>query len=359
LSVGRNFEPIRPIPQWPSHLIFARTSMMDYQTGSNDATQPNAPRPPASLFSRALRRPGSYLKTLGLVGAVGGLALALVLADLNSRYQAAIDEAKHSAQGFAEVLAEHMARVFEAVDYSLQAAEAIRRDTEVGGNGAARPADHALRQLLQNSSVLASIHWTNANGDVVAHSSGSDPPHANVADLLYFIAQRDGIANGLFIAPPFRPTPEGRWIVTVSLPLRNADGSFAGVVAAELDQSYFRRIFQSMKPGPNGSVTLARRDGRIVAREPFDAAAMSRSIGGDDLFTRYLARAEAGALVKRSHPSCGAAGRHPPARSRPGRLDSVETVVRTRPPERFAKGDARQYGSRARRDRRRFKIGDP
>jgi PAS domain S-box-containing protein len=274
--------------------------MMDYQTGSNDATQPNAPRPPASLFSRALRRPGSYLKTLGLVGAVGGLALALVLADLNSRYQAAIDEAKHSAQGFAEVLAEHMARVFEAVDYSLQAAEAIRRDTEVGGNGAARPADHALRQLLQNSSVLASIHWTNANGDVVAHSSGSDPPHANVADLLYFIAQRDGIANGLFIAPPFRPTPEGRWIVTVSLPLRNADGSFAGVVAAELDQSYFKRIFQSMKPGPNGSVTLARRDGRIVAREPFDAAAVSRSIGGDDLFTRYLARAEAGALVKRS-----------------------------------------------------------
>src|SRR5262249_41095269 len=56
----------------------------------------------------------------------------MLIADLNGRYHAAISAAEQSARSFAEVLAEHTARTFEAVDRTLGQAELIRRDVESG-----------------------------------------------------------------------------------------------------------------------------------------------------------------------------------------------------------------------------------
>src|SRR5450631_2002788 len=96
LAIARNFEPIEPIPQWLTLPDLARTSMMEHRGVSNDAALPIAPRRLRSFLRRLLDRPGRYLRTFSLVGAAGILALALVLADLHSRYQSAITEAQRS-----------------------------------------------------------------------------------------------------------------------------------------------------------------------------------------------------------------------------------------------------------------------
>src|SRR5262245_2675324 len=52
--------------------------------------------------------------------------------DLEARYHAALAAAEQSARSFAQVLAEHTARTFEAVDRTIGTVELIRRDAEAG-----------------------------------------------------------------------------------------------------------------------------------------------------------------------------------------------------------------------------------
>ena len=49
-------------------------------------------------------------------------------------------------------------------------------------------------------------------------SRGSAPPGHNVSDRLYFIAQRDGTAAGLFMSEPLVTRSEGRAAVVLSAP---------------------------------------------------------------------------------------------------------------------------------------------
>ena len=62
---------------------------------------------------------------------VAAIVVAFVL-DLQARYHSAIENAQRSARSFAEVLAEHTARTFEAVDRTLRQAELIRQSHPAG-----------------------------------------------------------------------------------------------------------------------------------------------------------------------------------------------------------------------------------
>jgi PAS domain S-box-containing protein len=234
------------------------------------------------------------MEAFSVLAALGVLALSLI--DLNSRYHSAIAESERSAQSFAAMLAEDTGRTFEAVERTLRVAEAIRADDERGWYATPQAAHQALRQLQRNSPALVAIEWTNGAGDLVARSYDHDPLRANIADLPYFAAQRDGTATGFFISPPVRLSDGEAYVNAISLPSKKSDGGFAGVVVAEIDQSYFARIHQTIKPGANGSIAILRRDGQIVMREPVDRNTIGGPIRDGDVVTRHLTLAEAGAF---------------------------------------------------------------
>src|SRR6266853_410421 len=152
--------------------------------------------------------------TIAAVGTCFVLLIVVLFAvDLENRYRAAIDGAKQSAANYAAVLAEHTARTFEAVDRSLREAALVRMALQAdpptkGADEVARTetANEALRHLKQTSALLVSIGWTNADGDLIAHSNDGEPTKRNLADLPHFIAQRDDGDDRLYIAPPF-PSP--------------------------------------------------------------------------------------------------------------------------------------------------------
>jgi hypothetical protein len=81
------------------------------------------------------------------VTAVSALIIAAIvvafLLDLNSRYHAGIENAQSSARSFAEVLSEHTARTFEAVDRTLLQAELIRQNTSIHDPQSAQTAREA------------------------------------------------------------------------------------------------------------------------------------------------------------------------------------------------------------------------
>src|SRR6516162_2415233 len=101
---------------------------------------------------------------------VAAIVVAFVL-DLQARYHSAIENAQRSARSFAEVLAEHTARTFEAVDRTLRQAELLRQSHPAGDSASRELASKALRHLQQSSPVLKGIIWTNAAGDIQAQTN--------------------------------------------------------------------------------------------------------------------------------------------------------------------------------------------
>ena len=225
---------------------------------------------------------------------------ALVFTEVAVRYSATLSAAEQSAQSYADILAEHTARTFEAIDRSLLAARSIRRDYGAGRLPTLEAANQALRGIQQSSSAILAVGWTNEAGDVVASSYEGSPVRINMSDLDHFKTQLDGTADGLYIAPLFRSETSGNWISSVSRRVENYDGSFAGVVSAPLDLAYFARIYRLVQLGSNDSVTLARNDGTILTREPFVESAVGQSYARSSLFEHHLKQADFGAFLSRS-----------------------------------------------------------
>src|ERR1043166_4915238 len=215
---------------------------------------------------------------------------------LDARSHAALAAAEQSARSFAQVLAEHTARTFEAVDRTIGAAELIRRDADAGRYATAEAVHEDLRRLQQTSRALIAIGWTNAAGDVVAHSYEAAPPRPNIAQLPHFITHRDNPAAGLFGAPPFRSPATGNWITAASRRLNNPDGSFAGVVTAALDQSYFASTYRAIRLENGGAAVLIHREGPIIARDPPVKGAVGKNFSSRALLSRYLPASNAGSF---------------------------------------------------------------
>jgi diguanylate cyclase (GGDEF)-like protein/PAS domain S-box-containing protein len=214
--------------------------------------------------------------TMGALGIFFAVAIALLfLADLRARYRAEIAQAALNAQNYADVLAQHTALTFEAIDRSLRQVQLIRADLEAaqaapGADPTAlhRRGDEALSQIQKSSLMLVAVLWSDKDGNLDAWSAEGTPPRNNIADRDYFTVQRDDPTDRLYVSRPFRSIVSDRWLIAVSRRLTDADGSFAGVAVALIDQYYFVRAYRSIDVGPRGVVVMADHPGHIFARRP-------------------------------------------------------------------------------------------
>ena len=112
----------------------------------------------------------------------------------------------------------------------------------------------------------------------------------------HFIAQRDSVDDRLYVAPPYRSlAQDDKWITAASRRLSNPDGSFAGIVSAPLDQSYFTKLYRSIDLGKGGTIFLMHREGRLLAREPEQSDTLGKSLADGPLLAKYLPMSETGA----------------------------------------------------------------
>lgn len=244
------------------------------------------------VLRRIVRSPGAPIAALGALLCLS--TIALFLTDLQTRYWDRIASAKADARSFANILAEHTALTFDDVDRALVRAEAIRKTSLSEKLPDIALANTALRQVQKSSSILVAIGWTDASGEVIAHSDDKALPRNNISGMSHFIAQRDNAGDALFIAPPYRLAVSDKWFTAASRRLSNLDGSFAGIVTAPIDQAYFTKLYRSINLGSNGSVLLLHRDGQLLAREPALEAAIGRSYASAPLLAEHLPKSESG-----------------------------------------------------------------
>lgn len=98
----------------------------------------------------------------------------------------------------------------------------------------------------------------------------------NNSDREYFQRHQNSPDTGLLIGNPVKSRSGGQWIIPASRRFNNPDGSFAGVVLATIDSSYFADFYRQFDLGPTGVVTLLKRNGFVLARSVDNGSAVGQ-----------------------------------------------------------------------------------
>lgn len=252
----------------------------------------------ARRFQRLGFWSGGERLALGLAAAllIGTLSLASwVLWDSHRAIEA---QTRRTVLNLSQVLEQDIARSIELYDLMFQDVTAT---LQTPGLGAASPEmrQAALFSHVSEASYISALLVLDEHGDLIFESKNIEPRRINFADRDYFKVFQDHADAGLYFSAPQISRIDGRSNMAISRRLAHADGSFAGVVTTGLHLEHFQDLFAGLDLGVQGSVTLFRDDGILLARRPADHEQIGRDLHEATLF-RHLREAPSGTFETKS-----------------------------------------------------------
>jgi PAS domain S-box-containing protein len=166
----------------------------------------------------------------------------------------------------AKALAEQTAWTWQGIDLLLRDTAAWYQ--HVGDKIAPGRMDEVLANRAAGVRQVRLLTIVDAQGIQRYRSRGSSPPHLDVSDRSYFIAQRDRTATGLFMSEPLVTRSENRAGVELSRRLDDDTGGFAGVVTAIVDLEDLKQFYGAVNLGGGSAIHLLRKDGTLLVRNP-------------------------------------------------------------------------------------------
>jgi PAS domain S-box-containing protein len=241
---------------------------------------------PATLGSRLLW----FVAALALAS---GLTLAAVLLHLRGQ---ALRSSERLTRALSHVIAEQITRSLQAVDQRLQAAsqQLMRMRAE-------RPIDEEegrafLRQHLKDLPYVRAI-WTLDERGRIELDSDVGNIGLPLADREYFQVHRRQPDTDFYVGPGVYSRSTGAWLISASVPLRDVDGKWRGVMVAAVEPPFFERLWRQLDLARQGAVSLFHRNGQLLMRSPPDPHGLGEHYGSFALFSRMLPRSPEGVFV--------------------------------------------------------------
>lgn len=207
------------------------------------------------------------------------------------------ERAEITTRNLATVLAQNIESTIDKVDLGLQAAaDEIERQIAKGKADAGALSAY-MTQLQGRLPWVIGLRATDERGMV---KYGVDVPKdtkIDLADRAYFIGLRDDPHFGLFINKPVMSRINKVWVVNFARRLNHPDGTFAGVVFANIPLENLGKNFPGINVGSHGFINLRDSEMGLVVRYPGPQDPGSVS-GKNDASPQY-------AQAVRANPSSG------------------------------------------------------
>ncbi len=242
--------------------------------------------PFASAFRRLLR---GLMLLVGMLVLAYGLALAW---NLWSDLRLTLAAAENDARNLVNALDEHAANTFGETSRTLLAvAEGL--PFKPGGDIDADKARETLLARVKRAPYLAALVIYGERGEPVATTSMSAAT-AGIAEREDFAFHRESTIPRTYIVPPdSHATPR---LIRVTTRLAGPDGSFKGIVEAQIDAEFFNIFYTSINVGSGGHIYLMRQDGATLVEVPNTGQA-SATVAASPLLRDRMARTVSGTLV--------------------------------------------------------------
>jgi len=226
------------------------------------AAEPNG----LSYSSGRLSLVGIALVIVTLVAA--GLAVWDLRADAITDYQ-------RDMTNLGVVLAEQTTRSMQAVDLVVREARekvlaaGVETPDQFTRLMATEDLHHFLRERLKNLPQADALALVNAEGRVVNSSRVWPIPAIDVTDRDHYRHFVDHDDPDAFVSAPVKNRMTGTWTVYLSRRVNGPHGERLGTVLGAIELRYFEEFYKAITLQNDGSVTVLRRDGTILARYPF------------------------------------------------------------------------------------------
>ena len=263
-----------------------------YGSGNKVAARPSR----LKSWWRRMRPAGlvDWLTILSLSVGVGMLVFGgAILFDMKNDARKQVEQ---SSNNLATALARDIARNLKVYDLSVQGAIDAWDRWDIQQISA-----ETRRMALFDSAVaadyLGSLSIVDPSGTIVASSAGAALLNINVADRDYFRMQQERVDAGLYLSRPFSSrVRNGDLTIAISRRIFRHDGQFGGIAMGTVRVAFFQQLFDKLDLGQNGTVTLLRTDGRLIAHTPFKDAVVDQDYSRTAVFRHFLT-APAGHLV--------------------------------------------------------------
>ncbi len=216
------------------------------------------------------KRSHEWLPYVGGAAVVCFLILMLTGVAIWQESQRYRERAEVFAQNASTMLAEHIIDVFERGDVLLQQVAHHYIDRQAHGEFDPKRFQEFLANELSWAKYFRDIRLLDAEG-VWRFGTGHIEP-INLADRDYFIRLHDNpslpaVGSMIFSGPIFSRVSK-KWVLVLAHRLENPDGSFAGIVYANLNIDDFTKLFSSINTGAHGTIALRTEDMAQVSRYP-------------------------------------------------------------------------------------------
>lgn len=224
---------------------------------------------------------------------LGGLALALGLLILGAGgaimlRRDAVAETQADLRRLAVIFAEQTARAIQSADQGLLAiideiAHAGVSDQDSLFRLFQTPAQHAaLIRHTEHLPQLEAYTIVAADGRPVNASRIWPMPDVNMADRSYFQHFLRHGATEVFVSEPVRNRLNGEHTIYMARPIIDPEAGLLGVVNVALRLGYFDEVFGAAQLTEGSGVILARDDGTILSRTPYEPGTLGRRIAHPD-----------------------------------------------------------------------------
>jgi signal transduction histidine kinase len=239
-------------------------------------------KPRTDADTRRAKRPGSGL-ILGVL-ALALLSCALILGlvvwqSLRERSER-IEREEEALARMAEIVATDTANMFARIRFFFDTADYwLIRKPEADPRF-----DPDFRKLVDSFRASmkgrVDIRLVSKTGGLFYIPSKSKEALIQVADRDYFKAQNSPSTRGFHIGDPVLSRVTGNWGLPISYPLTQRNGGMA-VIFATVEMPVLDELYDKIRPKPNGSISLIRGDGIILARTPFRDNLIGTAIAAD------------------------------------------------------------------------------
>jgi signal transduction histidine kinase len=211
----------------------------------------------------------------------------------------ALDDWRYFLANLSEMAAQHADQTLAAADAVLERVVddvnklAPADENELVARTGTREMHELLRRRQGDLPQIDVLSIVGRDGRLVNFSRSFPTPVVKLDDRDYFKAHLADDALRVFLSTPVKNRGTGRWTFYLARKLRAADGRLLGIAIVGIECEYFQRFFQSIDSAREGvAVTLLRRDGLLLVRQPQAEDFMGRSFAGGEVFK----------LVERSGP---------------------------------------------------------
>lgn len=261
---------MRRVDEFRLRLIYTAPILVLVNASRTDADGRRANRPGSGLYFGVL--------ALALLSCL--LILGLVVWQAFRERAERIDREKDALTRMAEVVATDTADMFGRIRFFFETA-----DYWLGQKPDADPRfDPDFRKLVDSFRASmderVDIRLVSKAGGLYYIPSKTEKPLADVTDRDYFKAQRVPATRGFRVADPVLSRVTGKWGIPISYPLSRRSGDI-DIIFAAIEMPALDELYDKIRPKPNGSISLIRGDGVIMARTPFVENLLGTTIAPD------------------------------------------------------------------------------